>query len=250
MKKILLSSFAVVAIASSASANSYLKTNVGYDFVGEKTDKNLFKENTAIPNNKLDKKLKDFNGTIAYGIKMNDNFALEFLGSYSQIKSSKKDVDTTNLNGFTGADDANIIAKENSLGLGFKAVGLQKLNDNISINAGLGASTAYKTFEYTENATKADKSQRFVLKSKSIVQPQILASLGADYVISEGVTAGIEYNLKYGLKDSKYKVKSETYKYKFENGSFVKDVKIAKDTAMGKTTRASHSIAATLNFAF
>lgn len=250
MKKILLSSFAAIAVASSASANSYLKANIGYNFFGEKTEKNLFKDNVALPENKLDKKLRDFNGGVSYGIKMNENFALEFIGDYTQIKSSKKDVEITNLNGFTGADNANVNAKESGFGMGVKTVGNQKINDLLSVNAGLGMGTTYKTFEYTENASKADKSQKFTLKSKSIIQPQIIASLGVDYIVSEGVTSGIEYNFKYGLKDSKYKVKSDTHKYKFENGSFIKDVKISEDTDMGKATRAHHSVAATLNFAF
>ena len=181
---------------------------------------------------------------------MNENFALEFVGDYSQVKSSNQDVETTSLNGFTGADSADVHARESGFGLGFKAIGTQKINDLVSVNAGIGAGTAYKTFEYIENAYKADKSQKFLLKSKSIIQPQILANLGFDYIISEGVTSGIEYNFKYGLKDSKYKVKSETHRYKFENGTFSKDNQLTEDTDMGKATRSNHSISATINFSF
>ena len=256
MKKIILSSL-IAILASSVSANSYLKTNINYSFIGEDPAITLLKELEIGNETTINRNFKGLGGGVSYGLNLDKNFLLELYYDYSQVKSLTQHPEVKSLRGFKFKDikesNAKISTKESSFNLGIKLMAVQKLNDIITFSGGMGAGASYKAFEYIEYIKYKSTFGQFMLKSKPTIQPHFLTSVAIDFTVLENITSGLEYNFKYGLKRSKYRVKATESRFKCSSSPvrIEKDMSnVIKNTIMGRALKTMHSIAATIKFMF
>ena len=98
MKKILLTTVAVAAFATGASAmeagKMYMKANVGYNMSSPSLDSKLADGKTGglFQNTKSSNRLKGFAGDIGFGYALSDSVRTDLTLSLSQGKKTLKDV--------------------------------------------------------------------------------------------------------------------------------------------------------------
>jgi hypothetical protein len=233
MKKILLTT-TLVAFAASASASTdkmYIKAGIGYG-IGDKMDI-ISNDNATTGSKKITgKTLRGFASDLGAGYQFNQTLAMEVFGDFSENKQKQAlaDKDLADAVGGTAAaqtwiapgaiyplvDDtfpsaanqskvavtnAKAEFKETSMGLGTKLVARYPLHEKFHVSAGIGAEISGKQLEATYSGTlkKGTAAENYSVKAKSKREwlPVGVATLGGDYIISDGVSLGIAYDFKF-----------------------------------------------------
>ena len=244
MKKILLTTVAVAAFATGASAmeagKMYMKANVGYNMSSPSLDSKLADGKTGglFQNTKSSNRLKGFAGDIGFGYALSDSVRTDLTLSLSQGKKTLKDVKlSSNIGDVNNTNPAKVKLTEKKIGLMANAyydfhnsseftpyvmagVGLNRGTLEANINGDNGASTAV-----AKSAT---------IKSKNLTS----------FAYNVGVGVGYEMTKDIYL-DAGYKLSGSTGSYKFKED-------IANFKAKDKlgSPKIQHTLSAGVRFAF
>ena len=246
MKKILLTTVAVAAFATSASAmeagKMYMKANVGYNFSSPSLDAKLADgKNTALfTDTKSSSRLKGFAGDIGFGYALSDSVRTDLTLSLSQGKKTLKDVKLANKIGdVEPTNKASVKLTEKKIGLMANAYydfhNSSEFTPYVMAGIGLNRGTLEANINGDNAATPA------VAKSKTIKSKNLTS-----FAYNVGVGVGYEMTKDVYL-DAGYKLSGSTGSYKFKE--VVSEISAKAKDKLG-SPKIQHTISAGVRFAF
>jgi opacity protein-like surface antigen len=246
MKKILLTTVAVAAFATGASAmeagKMYMKSNVGYNFSSPSLDAKLAGStaNGLFTNTKSSNRLKGFAGDIGFGYALSDSVRTDLTLSLSQGKKTLKDVKLLKKIGdVESTNSAKIKLTEKKIGLMANAYydfhNSSEFTPYVMAGVGLNRGTLEANINGDNGATPA------VAKSKTIKSKNLTS-----FAYNIGVGVGYEMTKDVYL-DAGYKLSGSTGSYKFKED--VSEINAKAKDKLG-SPKIQHTISAGVRFAF
>ena len=218
---------------------------------------------------KSSERLSGFIGEIGAGYKINELFGLEAMTNlkysdktYLLTAAEMASASEIAFDGFGPKNsDTHRYYKESGIDFGGKVFTEYPWSNNIFFTAGFGAGISYKTLE-TKYSTVIrqedipgvnDLPFNFSVKSKPLLQPFGFIALGADYRLSDKMSAGVEYDLRFN-NSKMYTAKSNVKSYLITPGSYSQTTGIkqmeadlstnkyiwTKGHAIGNTSKTNH----------
>ena len=246
MKKILLTTVAVAAFATGASAmeagKMYMKANVGYNMSSPSLDSKLAdgKTDGLFQNTKSSNRLKGFAGDIGFGYALSDSVRTDLTLSLSQGKKTLKDVKLKDPGiGDVGSDKAaKVKLTEKKIGLMANAYydfhNSSEFTPYVMAGVGLNRGTLEANINGYEGNTDTAKSK--TIKSKNLTSFAYNVGVGVGYEMTKDV-----------YLDAGYKLSGSTGSYKFKED--ITKIDAEKGKKLG-SPKIQHTISAGVRFAF
>ena len=245
MKKILLTTVAVAAFATGASAmeagKMYMKANVGYNFSSPSLDAKLAdgKSTALFTDTKLSSRLKGFAGDIGFGYALSDSVRTDLTLSLSQGKKTLKNVKLAKKIGEVETTNKASVKPEKKIGLMANAYydfhNSSEFTPYVMAGIGLNRGTLEANINGDNAATPA------VAKSKTIKSKNLTS-----FAYNVGVGVGYEMTKDVYL-DAGYKLSGSTGSYKFKED--VSEISAKAKDKLG-SPKIQHTVSAGVRFAF